>query len=506
MTGNDISFVILAVCAKTISNKKNRLRGRKAIYLQGRKDGRYKTESCREILIDKRKCLACASLVLVHFAAQKTEMSVNCVRSLMMSRLYRMLTRAALPLAKVYLRYRAKKQPDYLKHWDERFGYGKFPTPGTAPRLWVHAVSVGETVAAKSLIAEFFRLFPESELLLTCMTPTGREIGKKILEAYPGRVKQCYLPYDTPELMGRFLDETRPKLGLIMETEVWPNLLNEAKNRSIPMILANARESEKSRRQAARFISVMRPAFSAFDLVLAQSEEDKQRLESLGAKNILVCGSVKFDIRPDTRQQEAARQLKAVLKRPIVLLASTRQGEEELFADAMRFLPKDALVWLVPRHPQRFDEVEHCLHKRGISYVRKTKEPSLESLSDSVRVVLADTMGEMSFNCALGDVCIMGGSFGNFGSQNLIEPAAAGVPVIVGPSTFNFEKPARDAIKLGAANRVGTAAEAMQLAFSWLTDGQLEERSKAAKRFAMSYTGATDKMMKEISQIWQKVR
>ena len=423
-----------------------------------------------------------------------------------MSCVYRVLTRAALPFAKIYLRHRADKQPEYLEHWDERFGTVPFPPPTAAPRLWLHAVSVGETVAARSLIAAFFSRFPEAELLLTCMTPTGREIGKNICEAYPGRVHQCYLPYDTPELMGRFLDETQPKMGIIMETEVWPNLMAEVKTRKIPVVLANARESEKSRRMAARFPGVMRPAFAAFELVLAQSEEDKARLESLGAKNVLVCGSVKFDLKPDKAQQRKAKELKAIWHRPILLLASTRQGEEVLFLDALEKLPKEVLIWLVPRHPQRFDEVEKALIERKISYVRKTKVASLEALSADVRVVLADTMGEMSFSSALGDVCIMGGSFGGFGSQNFIEPAAAGVPIILGPSTYNFAKPAKDALALGAAIGVKDASEAVSVAATWLSDGKLSTRSAAAVRFAESYTGATERMIVEIEKIWRRVQ
>lgn len=419
---------------------------------------------------------------------------------------YRTITRLALPLAKFYLRHRAKKQPEYLEHWDERFGWKPFPAPTEKPRLWLHAVSVGETIAARSLIAAFFKRFPNSEILLTAMTPTGRETGKKIVEAYPGKITQCYLPYDTPELMGRFFDETKPKMGLVMETEVWPNLMQEAASRQIPVILANARESEKSRRMAARFLSVMKPAFAAFRLVLAQSEDDKKRLVSLGAKNVLVCGSVKFDIRPDAKQQESAHKLKAAINRPIVLLASTRQGEEVMFLDAMEALPKEVLVWLVPRHPQRFDEVEAALIERNIPYVRKTKTPNLEALDSDVHVVLADTMGEMSFSCALGDVCIMGGSFGGTGSQNFIEPAASGVPVILGPSTFNFAKPAEDALAFHAAERVKDAKEAMALAAKWLADGNLENRSYAAKRFAQSYTGATERMIKEIALLWQKAQ
>lgn len=440
---------------------------------------------------------------MLDFATHEKRRVVR-LRGNKMSRIYRVLTRMALPIARLYLRHRAKKQPEYLEHWDERFGLSLFPAPTSRPRLWFHAVSVGETLASRSLIGQFLKRYPDSEILLTCMTPTGREVGKKLTHAWPGRITQCYLPYDTPELAARFFDQTRPKMGIIMETEVWPNLMEAARARSIPVVLANARESEKSRRQAARFPSIMQPAFAAFSLVLAQSEADKKRLISLGARNIRVCGSVKFDIRPDVAQEKKAFALKEAIDRPIVLLASTRQGEEALFLDALDVLDPKALVWLVPRHPQRFDEVEGLLKERDILYARKTTTPDLLEAARRIRVVLADTLGEMSFNCALGDVCLMGGSFGNFGSQNLIEPAATGVPVIIGPSTFNFAKPAEDAVCLGAASRVKTPREALALADTWLHDGTLKERSAKARAFASSYTGATEKMMGEIAQLWEK--
>ena len=184
--------------------------------------------------------------------------------------LYRLLTQAALPLTRLYLRKRARRQPAYLEHWDERYGACTYPAP-VRPRLWLHAVSVGETNAARALIDAFFAAYADSEVLLTCMTPTGREAGERIARAYPGRITQCYLPYDTAPLMGKFLDETRPVMGVVMETEVWPNMVSEANARGIPLVLANARESEKSARQAGRFAGVMRPAFAGFAAVLAQA-------------------------------------------------------------------------------------------------------------------------------------------------------------------------------------------------------------------------------------------
>ena len=420
------------------------------------------------------------------------------------SGMYRFLAPLLLPLAKLYLLKRAKKQPAYRDHWDERFGTAQYPVP-SRPRLWLHAVSVGETNAAKSLIAAFLTEQPEAEILLTCMTPTGRDVGERIAKSWPGRIVQCYLPYDTPRLMGAFLDQTRPNLGIIMETEVWPTLMHEAKKRAIPMILANARESEKSQQKAKRVIDVMRPAFAAFSVVLAQSEKDAERLAALGATNLKICGSVKFDIRPDSSQVAQAQCVRKMLGRSVVLMASTRQDEEKMFVEHLDKLPKDSLVLLVPRHPQRFEEIADMLLQAGVRFLRKSRMKDWSEVRPDIRLILGDTMGEMSFNCAMGDVCIMGGSFGNFGCQNLIEPAAAHVPVIVGPSSYNFAKPVDDAVHMGAACRVTDARQAMEVATQWLTDGRLADRRQAAGTFADSYTGATECMMCEIRRIWDKV-
>ena len=416
---------------------------------------------------------------------------------------YRWLTRLALPLAKLYLLKRARKQPAYKEHWDERFGRCAYPR-SDRPTLWLHAVSLGETNAARSLVESCLRDFPECRVLLTCMTPTGREAGARLVKAYPGRVDQCYLPYDTPELMGKFLDDVRPCLGILMETEVWPNLLDQAKRRDIPMILANARESEKSRAKAERADAVMRPAFESFAAVLAQSPADAERLASLGAHNVHVCGSVKFDIHPDAAQVATAKDVKERIARPVLLLASTRQDEEKLFVPHLARLPAEVLVLLVPRHPERFDEVAELLERNNVPFVRKSRMPKLDAVSAQTRVILGDTMGEMSFNTAMADVCIMGGSFGPFGCQNLIEPAASGAPVIVGRSTFNFAQVVDDALKMQAAVSVETALEAIETATCWFYDGRLSQRAECARRFANSYTGATEKMMKWVRALWNK--
>lgn len=424
---------------------------------------------------------------------------------MLISTLYRGLTYCALPLAKCYLKKRAKKQPEYLEHWDERFGWCDYPT-SEKPRLWLHAVSVGETVAARTLIDAFLTENPDAEIFLTCMTPTGRDTGAKIAERYPGRIVQCYLPYDNPRLMRKFFAQTRPLMGIVMETEVWPNMMREAAERKIPVVLANARESEKSAGQARLVASLMAPAFASFAAVLAQSQEDADRLQALGARNIHVCGSVKFDIRPEVAQVKEAAELKKNFRKKVILLASTREGEEMMFAPHLAEHMEEAIFLVVPRHPQRFDEVAEILRRSGCRVIRRSEDAHFDDLNSAPAVLLGDTMGEMSFYCALSDVCIMGGSFGQYGCQNLIEPAASGSPVVVGSSTYNFAKVVADALTAGGAVQAAHPRGAVETALSWLVDGTLAERSRRALEFASLYTGATQRQMQFVREIWANER
>lgn len=422
---------------------------------------------------------------------------------MLISTLYRGLTYCALPLAKCYLRKRARKQPAYLEHWDERFGWCDYPT-SEKPRLWLHAVSVGETAASRTLIDAFLTENPEAEILLTCMTPTGRDTGARIAERYPGRIVQCYLPYDNPRLMSKFFEQTKPLMGIVMETEVWPNMMQETTRRGIPVVLANARESEKSAGQAKLVASLMAPAFASFAVVLAQSNADAARLKALGARNVHVCGSVKFDIRPDAGQVKHAAEVKKSFKKKVVLLASTREGEEAMFSPHIAEHVEEAVFLVVPRHPQRFDEVADTLRRSGCRVIRKSEDPDFKGLADGPAVLLGDTMGEMSFYCALSDVCIMGGSFGQYGCQNLIEPAASGSPVLVGSSTFNFAQAVSDALAAGGAVHAAHPRDAVETALSWFVDGTLAERSRRALEFASLYTGATQRQMQFVREIWAK--
>lgn len=282
-------------------------------------------------------------------------------------------------------------------------------------------------------------------------------------------------------------------------------MLAEIHRRGIPVVLANARESEKSLKKALQFEAVMRPAFAAFDAVLAQSKADAARFEALGAKNITVCGSLKFEVREDPGQTRLARDFKAKAGRPVVLIASTREGEEAMFAPLLRCFAGKATVLLVPRHPQRFNEVAQLLEAAGLDVVRRSACPSLEALDARHDVIVGDSMGEMSFYCAAADVCLMGGSFGNTGCQNLIEPAAAGSPVILGPSTYNFAQIAADALRMGAAFAVKDAREGITRALELVDNAALRSlASQRALTFAKTYTGAVGKMADKAEELWKK--
>ncbi len=286
----------------------------------------------------------------------------------------------AAPFAALYLLWRSRKQPEYRAHWGERFGWARYPQATSRPLIWVHAVSVGETRAAEPLIAALLDAYPQHGLLLTHMTPTGRETGRSIAEKWPGRVTQVYLPYDLPFAVRRFLRAFRPVVGIGMETETWPNLLAVAREEGVPMVLVNARLSEKSLAQAQRTPNLVREAAGNFTLVLAQTAADAERMRQVGAERVEVVGNLKFDFTPSPELVEAGRRFRASLgPRPVLLFASTREGEEPLILDALQALDARTVVLIVPRHPQRFDDVARLLASRGLNFARRS---ALKSGSD----------------------------------------------------------------------------------------------------------------------------
>lgn len=424
---------------------------------------------------------------------------------------YTLFVCVAAVLAPLYLLWRARRQPEYLRHWGERYGWGQYPK-SNRPRIWIHAVSVGETRAAQPLVAALLARWPDHDILLTHMTPTGRETGEALVRAHPGRVQQCYLPYDLPWAMGRFLRTIRPRIGLVMETEVWPNLLASARAQGLPMALVNARLSEKSLAKALRTPKLMREAAEAFSLVLAQSADDARRLEASGAQGVQVVGNLKFDFTPSADQLVRGHEWRREMARPVWLFASTREGEEALILEALRpcFGWRDvngaAPVFLVvPRHPQRFDSVADLLSSSGLPLRRRSQEPDLPAALGAEPgpvFVLGDSMGEMALYYALADVALMGGSLLPFGSHNVIEPAAIGTPLVLGPSIYNFVQAAEDAMAAGAALQVADAPAAIALMAELAADAPRRlAMSEAGRHFAAAHRGATERTLLALSAL-----
>ncbi len=434
---------------------------------------------------------------------------------------YTLALRVLAPLLWLWMARRAKRAGGQWEIFSrERFGHtpsawcssaGTSPVPSSpsssaappwsAP-VWVHAVSLGETRAAQPLLQALLdRGLP---VLLTHMTATGRAEGQRLFAeaSARGQLRQAWLPYDFPGATRRFMANHRPRCGLLIEREIWPNLLVAARGSGVPMALVSARFSASSLRQAQRMGSVMREALAGLDLVLAQTADDAGRLRQAGVRNPIITGNLKFDLALPPEQVRSGQAWRAALRRPIVAIASTREGEDAPFIDAIRYqqaqrvltdaLPPPLFV-LIPRHPQRFDEAAQQLSNAGLSHVRRSSGVAPTSQTS---VLLGDTLGEMAFYYAASDVAIVAGSFAPLGGQNLIEACAAGVPVIVGPHTFNFLQAANDAIAAGAALREADPAQAVQAALDLLQDdARRQDASHAARAWFELHAGATRRTM-----------
>ena len=395
--------------------------------------------------------------------------------------LYTVVIMAVLPFILARLWWRGRKEPFYRRHIGERFGYYR-DAPSGRPVLWVHAVSVGEARASAALVRALAAAHPGHDLLVTCTTAAGREA---LNELHGDSVRVAWLPYDYPGAVRRFLGHYRPRLALLVETEIWPNLVAACGERGVPLLLANARMSGKSALGYQRWRGLAQPAFAALTVVCAQSEEDAARLRALGARRIEVTGNIKFDSAPDEAKRSAGKAWRAQLARPVLLLASTRDGEEKLLLEALPDWDGKLLVLVVPRHPRRFDEVA------AFSQSRRSRDVIP---APSERVHLGDTMGEMDFYYAAADVAVVGGSFAPLGGQNLIEACAAGVPVVFGPSMFNFSEAARLALIAGAAAQAADAAGAVREALRLLAHpAEREKMGAAGKQLCERHRGATRK-------------
>lgn len=407
---------------------------------------------------------------------------------------YTLLLVALLPWALLHLVLRSRRQPAYLEHWGERFGH--FAAPAGQPVIWIHAVSVGETRAAQPLVAALRKRYPDHRLLFTHMTPTGRETSTAL---FGDTVDRVYLPYDTPWAVARFLGHFRPMFGLIMETELWPNLVAACRSRGLPLLLVNARLSERSARRYRRWAALSAQTLRGLAAVAAQGEDDARRLREIGAPEVAVLGNMKFDIEPPAAQLQVGGELRSALGgRPMFLCASTREGEEALILAAW---PRDAgvLLAIVPRHPQRFDEVAALIAAKGFTLQRRSAG---EALAATTQVWLGDSMGELFAWYAAADAAFVGGSLLDYGSQNLIEACAVGTPVLLGPSTFNFADAAREALAAGAALQVDDATGLVREALSLVGDSpRRAAMADFGRSFAARHRGATARTMALIEDV-----
>jgi len=405
----------------------------------------------------------------------------------------------ALPLVLARLWWLGRKQAGYRQHWAERLGFyqGAAFDRGTQPTIWIHAVSVGETRAAEPLVHALLEAYPAHTILLTHMTPTGRETGRDLFGNYAPRVVQCYLPYDTGWMVGRFIQHFAPRLCILMETEVWPNAMAQCVKHRIPVALVNARLSERSLKKAHRLSGLITEAAQGLTCVAAQTKADAARLRELGADHVYITGSIKFDVTPPEEALRKGAALRAQIgSRPVLLCASTREGEEALILDALAGMPLgDALLLIVPRHPQRFDEVAQMISARSLPMCRRSTLGDAQITAD-VRIMLGDSMGEMFAYYAACDIAFIGGSLMPLGGQNLIEACALGKPVLIGQYTFNFSVVTENAIAAGAALRVQDASDMLRQAQGVLQDhARRIGMGATAKAFAEQHRGATGRTM-----------
>lgn len=377
----------------------------------------------------------------------------------------------------------------------ERLGF--VPASDRRPVL-VHCVSVGETVAAQPLVSAL--LARGETLWLTSTTLTGAE---RVRALFGDRVLHSFLPLDTPIGVALFLDRVRPRALLVMETEVWPNLLAACRAREIPTVLVNARLSERSARGYARIGSLVRDAFGSFSAITAQSAADAQRLTALGAPTVSVTGNLKFDLAPAEGAAARAAQLRATWgSRPVWIAASTHADDDAAVLAAHRLLcdriPGLVLV-LVPRHPQRFDDCAAAIARAGFSCARRSRQ---ETVTPDTVVYLADTMGELGVLYAAADIAFVGGSFSGTGGHNYLEPAALGLPVVSGPSVFNFQSIADELGAVGALRCVNDVPELAAVIGDWLADaGARAAAGEAGRAFVVANRGALERTLAVIDGV-----
>jgi 3-deoxy-D-manno-octulosonic-acid transferase len=416
--------------------------------------------------------------------------------------LYTLFFYLLLPLIFLRLAWRAWRAPAYARRIAERFAFALPPLK--AGGIWVHAVSVGESIAAAPMVRSLQALYPDLPITVTCMTPTGSE---RIQALFGDSVQHCYMPYDLPWAAQRFLDRLQPRLAVVMETELWPNHIHQCWRRGIPVALANARLSERSARGYARFARLTAPMLAELGLIAAQTPAEAERFLALGARaeSVEVTGSIKYDLSIDAQMPELAADLRrqwAAELRPVWIAASTHAGEDEIVLAAHRQLLQrfpDALLILVPRHPERFGNVFELCQRAGLLTCRRSLQQPVEA---ATQVLLGDTMGELLFLYALADIAFVGGSLVPNGGHNLLEPAALGKPVLSGPNLFNFleiSAQLRNAGALGEVHDADTLADMVDRL--WQAPAEAARMREAGQEVMTRNQGALQRLLDGLARL-----
>jgi 3-deoxy-D-manno-octulosonic-acid transferase len=420
---------------------------------------------------------------------------------LVLLRFYSLLFYLLTPLIVIRLLWRSYHAPAYFYRWSERFGF-VHSLAGKAV-IWVHAVSVGEVQASLPLVKELLNHYPDHTVLLTTMTPTG---SAQVQKSLGKQVAHCYLPYDLPDTINRFLQRIQPQLGIILETELWPNLLHQCQRRGIPVILANARLSERSARGYSHLGALSRNMLSSLAFIAAQGVADAERFTALGASpdRVRVTGNLKFELKfpANLEAQGATLRHQWGEQRPIWIAASTHEGEEEHILTAFKQVQQllsTTLLIVVPRHPERFSRVYHLCQRQGFITQRRSEARACDPATE---IFIGDSMGELPLFFAASDVAFLGGSLVPLGGHNPLEPAALGRAVILGPHMFNFAEISERLLEAGAATQIQTSQELGQAVLRYLNEPH--HRAKAGEagwRVIAQNQGASKKLLQLITTL-----
>ncbi len=417
--------------------------------------------------------------------------------------MYSALMWCAEPFLRLKLTRRGRVEPGYLLNTEERFGqYTQIAANNPSPAqqfVWVHAVSLGETRTAAVLIAALRERLPKMKLLLTHGTATGRAEGEKLLRMGDVQVWQAW---DTADAAQRFIQHFQPRIGIMMETELWPNMAATCAKYRVPLVIANARMSEKTLSQTKKFDWLARPAYASLAAVWPQSTADADRFKKLGAPVAGVYGNLKFDALVDAAQIAVGKSWRLKASKPVVMFASSREGEE---LSLLQYLQKTTfnVQWLiVPRHPQRFEDVAALIVQHGFNVSKRSAWLDQPDIAEANTIWLGNSLGEMALYYGMSDAALLGGSFEPLGGQNLIEAAACGCPVVMGPSVFNFSESAALAIESGAAFAVDSMPKAVDTVSEMIESrAALDVARAAALQFARAHQGAAEKTATAVVQI-----